>query len=216
MDNTIAHPWNLFKNLHKLAILKKNKPINISEFSSLVQNFKEKYVLLNVEPRLNRCHFMKVGTRNNISLLIFLLLLIFSSSCASSKKVRKKNVQQVIETAKSYRGTPYRYGGTTRSGIDCSALIYHSFASVGMKVPRTSEEQSKMGKKIPESKVEKGDVLFFATGKNKRKVSHTGLVTEVKSGEVIFIHSSTSLGVTEDKLSQTYWTKAYLFAKRYF
>jgi probable lipoprotein NlpC len=150
------------------------------------------------------CYFLLIG------------VILVLSSCSSSKKIRRKDVNQVIETAKSYRGTPYQYGGSTRAGIDCSALIYHSFASVNKKVPRSSEEQSKLGKKIPENKIEKGDVLFFATGKNKRKVSHSGLVTEVKSGEVLFIHSSTSLGVTEDRLNQTYWKKAFLYAKRFF
>jgi probable lipoprotein NlpC len=154
-------------------------------------------------------------TRNFLYFFL-IIIVILSSSCSSSKKVRLKNVNQVIETAKSYRGTPYKYGGTTRSGMDCSALIYYSFESVGMEIPRNSEAQSKIGKKIAESKIEKGDVLFFATGKNKKLVSHAGLVTEVKSGDVIFIHSSTSLGVTEDRLSQTYWQKAFLFAKRFF
>ncbi|MCH7402357.1 C40 family peptidase [Belliella kenyensis] len=147
----------------------------------------------------------------------FLLVSVIQfSSCSSSKKVRRKNINQVVETAKSYRGTPYRYGGTTRSGIDCSALIFHSFASVGVTMPRTSSEQSKIGKKVPERKLEKGDVVFFATGKNKRQVSHAGIVTEISKGQVWFIHSSTSLGVTEDKLSHNYWNKAYLFGRRVF
>lgn len=150
--------------------------------------------------------------------LFFFLLLFFSislfTSCSPTKKLRSKNVNQVVETARSYRGTPYRYGGTTRGGMDCSALIYHSFFSVGITMPRTSEAQSGMGKKVPTRNIEKGDVLFFATGKKKRKVTHAGIVTEAARGQVRFIHSSTSLGVTEDNLSNNYWNKAYLFGRR--
>ncbi|MDA0314166.1 MAG: C40 family peptidase [Bacteroidetes bacterium] len=146
--------------------------------------------------------------------LCFIALFVLGS-CGSKRRVANSSPEfTIIETAKSYRGTPYRYGGTTRAGIDCSALVYHSFASVGVKLPRTSTDQSKMGKKIPEHKITPGDVLFFATGKKKKEVTHTGIVTEGRKNEVRFIHASTSLGVTEDYLRNSYWTKAFLFAKR--
>lgn len=152
---------------------------------------------------------------NRFSGYIFLLVLgIVLSSCSSSKKIRKQNVETVISTAKSYRGTPYRYGGTTRSGIDCSALIFHAYNSVGYQLPRTSAEQSKLGKKVSERKLKKGDLVFFATGKKRRVVTHSGIVTEVSPRGVYFIHSSTSLGVTEDNLSNNYWNKAFRFGRR--
>lgn len=147
-------------------------------------------------------------------LVLFLSILIVSSSCASSKKAKNREAETVIATARSYRGTPYRYGGTTRSGIDCSALIFHAYASVGINMPRTSEAQSKLGKNVSGRNLEKGDLVFFATGKRKKRVSHAGIVTEVQRGRVIFIHSSTSLGVTEDNLANPYWSKVFLFGKR--
>jgi probable lipoprotein NlpC len=155
-------------------------------------------------------------SRYHSQLLIFLLVAFSFNmfSCSSSKKARNKEINNVVETAKSYRGTPYRYGGTTRSGMDCSALIFHAYQSAGVNLPRTSEAQSKVGKKVSEKNLEKGDLLFFATGKNRNKVSHSGLVTSTSGGNIIFIHASTSLGVTEDNLSNKYWSKAFLFGRR--
>jgi cell wall-associated NlpC family hydrolase len=147
--------------------------------------------------------------------LIGIISLLFLGSCKGSRRVAKSSPEfTIIQTAKSYRGTPYRYGGTTRTGIDCSALVYHSFAAVGVNLPRTSAEQSKLGKKVPLKKARPGDVLFFATGKKKKEVTHTGIVTETQKNEIRFIHASTSLGVTEDYLGNSYWAKAFLFAKR--
>lgn len=146
---------------------------------------------------------------------LFFVLGIFIAQGCKSKKVSKEDPAfTVIETAKTYRGTPYRYGGTTRAGMDCSALVFHSFYSVGINLPRVSADQSKLGQKVDPNQVQPGDLLFFATSKQKNKVTHSGIVTEVDRGEVRFIHASTSLGVTEDYLSSKYWSNAFLFAKR--
>ena len=146
----------------------------------------------------------------------FLLgFVLFFASCKSSKKVSKNSPAfTVIETAKTYRGTPYKYGGTTRAGMDCSALVFHAYNAAGLNLPRRSEDQSKLGSKVSVAQVKPGDVLFFATGKKRNQVTHSGIVTEVNRGNVRFIHSSTSLGVTEDYLSHSYWNKAFLFARR--
>jgi probable lipoprotein NlpC len=160
---------------------------------------------------------MKKGVQENYARHIFWLIFLLSvglSSCSSSKKIRQQNIEKVISTAKSYRGTPYRYGGTTRSGIDCSALIFHSYQSVGIQLPRTSAEQSQIGKKVAGRNLKKGDLVFFATGKKRRAVTHSGIVTESSGRGVYFIHSSTSLGVTEDNLSNAYWNKAFRYGRR--
>jgi cell wall-associated NlpC family hydrolase len=148
------------------------------------------------------------------SSFLLVAIVIFNFSCASKKKVASEPFKQVIITARSYTGTPYRYGGTTRAGIDCSALVYHSFYSVGITMPRTSTDQSQQGKSIKKNEIEPGDVLFFATGRKKKQVTHSGIVTETSKNDIRFIHSSTSLGVSEDYLSNPYWSKAFLFARR--
>jgi cell wall-associated NlpC family hydrolase len=153
---------------------------------------------------------------NPVIWIFFLCVVLSFSSCSSSRKIRNQNIQQVVNTAKSFHGTPYRYGGSSRAGIDCSALVYHSFMSVGFVPPRTSEEQSKIGKNVPKRKLKKGDVVFFATGKRRRKVTHAGIVTDKSLGRVYFIHASTSLGVTEDNIQSSYWSKKLVRARRFF
>lgn len=143
------------------------------------------------------------------------LICIFSLGGCKSKKIPKDDPTiKVIATAKSYQGTPYKYGGTTRSGMDCSALVFHSYYSIGINLPRTSTDQSQLGQKVAMKEIRRGDLLFFATSKKRNQVTHSGIVTEVQDGEVRFIHSSTSLGVSEDYLSSRYWANAFLFAKR--
>ena len=98
--------------------------------------------------------------------------------------------------------------------MDCSALVFHAYYSVGINLPRMSADQSKVGKKIKLQEAQPGDLLFFATGKRKNQVSHSGIITEVSRDNIRFIHASTSLGVSEDYLSNNYWKKTFLFATR--
>ncbi len=145
--------------------------------------------------------------------LVFVNFLLFSS-CAGHKSKRSRT-ETVIKTARSYTGTPYKWGGTSRSGMDCSGLLLNSFKSINYDIPRTSAEQSKVGKKVSKSDIKKGDLVFFATGKKKRKVTHVGLVTEVKGkGYIKFIHASSSIGVTESSLTSDYYKKRFRYARR--
>lgn len=158
---------------------------------------------------------MRMRTQRFPKAVLFgFVLAYFAFSCASKKKVASDPFDRVISTARSYTGTPYKYGGTTRAGMDCSALVFHAYYSVGVNMPRVSVDQSKVGKKVGAKELERGDLLFFATGKRRNQVTHAGIVTEVSKNDVRFIHSSTSLGVSEDYLSNRYWSKVFLFARR--
>jgi cell wall-associated NlpC family hydrolase len=146
----------------------------------------------------------------------FLVLAVAISSCATLKRTAKTDnrIDSVIQKARSFTGTPYKWGGTTRSGMDCSGLLYNAFSSIDYTIPRTSKAQSEIGAKIKKGEIRPGDLVFFATGRSRRKVTHVGLVTTVKKGEVWFIHSSSSLGVIESKLSTSYYDKRFLMARR--
>lgn len=123
-------------------------------------------------------------------------------------------IENIIETAKSYEGTRYKYGGTTKEGMDCSGLVTTVFNTENISLPRTTGELSQTGDWIDLKEVQKGDLLFFATRNNSRNVNHVGIVTETRLGYVEFIHASTSSGVIVSSLSEKFWYFAFVQARR--
>ena len=154
----------------------------------------------------------------NQQLILLVILSLLLTNCVSSQKAleREYRVNLIISNAKSYTGTPYRYGGTTRTGMDCSALLYNSFNSIDVALPRVSKEQSKVGKKVSFEKLKPGDLVFFSSKKGKRKIVHAGLVTKVTSEKTQFIHASTKLGVVESNLRSNYYKGIFVKARRVF
>ncbi|MET3731871.1 C40 family peptidase [Moheibacter stercoris] len=123
-------------------------------------------------------------------------------------------VTQILSEAESYLGVPYRFGGTTRKGIDCSAFVQSVFQMFNHELPRVSAAQAKEGEIVHKENMRAGDLVFFATNGGSR-VSHVGIVHNVSDdGEIEFIHASTSQGVIVTPLSSDYWSKRFLYAKR--
>lgn len=143
--------------------------------------------------------------------LILFLALIFSSTLTFSNgqsiKKPKSRAKKIIAVAHSYLGTRHRLGGLSKSGIDCSGLVYTAFKRNRIQLPRTAREMSRRGKKIKLKKAELGDLIFFYTGRNK-KVNHVGIITDVSRKGITFIHASTSKGVVYSKLTG-YWNKRF-------
>ncbi len=120
----------------------------------------------------------------------------------------------IINTALTFSGVRYKYGGTTKRGMDCSGLLYVSFKEHDISLPRVSYEMANKGKRIRINQVEKGDLLFFKTTKRGRKINHVGLVVAVQDDEIKFIHASASRGVIVSSLREGYWNYAFVKATR--
>ncbi|GGD16046.1 C40 family peptidase [Hyunsoonleella pacifica] len=175
---------------------------------------------------------------------IFLLILVVGfSNCKSSKRtnvVTKKSklekpdsskstdlsknrtntakptkADQVISYSKQFLGTRYKWGGTTKRGMDCSGLVFESFNAHKVYLPRISRDMAKKGKSIKLKETLKGDLLFFKTGKNRRNtINHVGLVVEIKNNDIYFIHATSSKGVIISSLNESYWKNSFVEVRR--
>lgn len=147
-----------------------------------------------------------------LSLLSLLFISCKSTSSAvnktESKRENKYVVSNLIETATDNIGVRYKAGGTTKNGFDCSGLVFTTFDSQNIKLPRSSYEQSKIGKIIRLDDAKKGDLIFFKTNKSSQ-INHVGLITEVHSDEIKFVHSSTSKGVIISSTKEAYYQKSF-------
>lgn len=146
-----------------------------------------------------------------------------SGSQLSRRELKRINdsdeqVIRVISKARSFTGVPYAWGGTTRSGMDCSGLLYTAFQTCGLSIPRTSADQSKSGIAVTLYDLKPGDFVFFAAQKGKPdKITHVGMVTEVLGKHnVQFIHASTKLGVVENNIYSDYYRRIFVKARRLF
>ncbi|MFT7335099.1 MAG: cell wall-associated NlpC family hydrolase [Porticoccaceae bacterium] len=160
-------------------------------------------------------------------LYISLLIVIFTSCKSSSttvnskEKTAKRNtdlstrktnnlINEIVDSALTNIGVKYKTAGTTKSGYDCSGLVYASFGQFDIKLPRTSIEQSKTGTDLGKNNDEarKGDLIFFKTN-SRSQINHVGIVIEATEEEIVFIHTSTSKGVIISSTKQPYYKKTF-------
>lgn len=122
----------------------------------------------------------------------------------------KMVVTQLNKQLRTWRGTPYRYGGLSHRGVDCSGFVYLTMRDrFNLRLPRSTREQSKIGTRIDVDDVQPGDLLFFKTGEGEN-----GLHVGIYDRDNAFIHASTSRGVTRSSMNNVYWRKTFWQARR--
>lgn len=115
----------------------------------------------------------------------------------------------VSGTALALRGAPYRNGGTTPDGFDCSGFVQYVFSQHGRAVPRETREQFRLGRSVKRSDLEPGDLVFFST--TAPGASHVGIAI----GGDQFVHAPSSRGVVRvEHLSAEYWNDRFIGARR--
>ena len=153
-------------------------------------------------------------------LFLFLFTAALLTSCGGSKRVtsKKRNAptktERIVLQAQAFSGTKYKFGGTTSKGMDCSGLVYVAFGKENIVLPRVSRDMARKGKPVSKSSARAGDLVFFKTNKNSKQINHVGLVTAVKSGQIYFIHSTSSKGVLTSSLEEKYWKRAFVQVRR--
>lgn len=117
---------------------------------------------------------------------------------------------KAADTAFTMVGRPYRYGGRSPSGFDCSGLVRYSYAAAGMTVPHSTKQLKRHTRRIDSREMRKGDLLFFR--ENGRAYSHVGIYL----GDGSFVHApSSGKRVRTDTLDDPYWKKSFIDARRF-
>ena len=157
------------------------------------------------------------------TLLTLLVFLTFSLGCSTSSPTRKSHPfthlnhpqehspqKRVTERAVSFLGTPYRYGGTTPKGFDCSGFIQYVYKiSINIGLPRLAREQARTGKSVSAKELRPADIVHFKI-KGQRS-PHVGIYL----GKGNFIHAPSSGGrVNIQNIHSKYWRKLYRGARR--
>jgi cell wall-associated NlpC family hydrolase len=116
---------------------------------------------------------------------------------------------RLLLDAVSFLGVPYKFGGTTKRGIDCSAFTASIYStSLQRSIPRSTDDQYRVGTPVPKDSLQFGDLVFFNT--TGRTPSHVGLYIE----DDLFVHASVTFGVTISSLESTYYKRRFVGARR--
>jgi len=153
--------------------------------------------------------------KNNTAIFISLIMIFTTVSCSimpdNSYNIRRHSVppSRIVTVAESFLGVPYRYGGADKYGMDCSGFVIAVYKKAyGVDLPHSSLQLYKLGRDVKSGELKTGDLVFFRS--KEAKISHVGIYL----GSNIFIHASSSRGVTESDITSSYYRKRFLAARR--
>ena len=150
------------------------------------------------------------------NLLTLSFILLFTSCTANKTHTQRtisphqqnKITKALYKEYKKWNNVPYKYGGTSLNGVDCSSLMQIVYRDAfSLKIPRTTKNQAKIGQKISKNSSREGDLIFFKT---KYKTRHSGIIIE--DGK--FMHTSTKYGVMISDMNNPYWKSRYWQTRR--
>jgi cell wall-associated NlpC family hydrolase len=147
---------------------------------------------------------------NRLSLAAFGLVLLALGACSSAPKQAGADVgASAARHALEMRGKPYRPGGNSPRGFDCSGLAQYSYAQVNVRLPRSTEDQWASSRAIPRTEIRPGDLLFFH--QEGKRNSHVAIYV----GNNRFVHApSSGKRVSTASLTDRYWSQSFAGARR--
>jgi cell wall-associated NlpC family hydrolase len=130
-----------------------------------------------------------------------------------TSEVTTSAISEMLECLREHIGTPH--SSKSSNGLDCSALVRKCYRLADIQLPRDSRSQFLVGEKISTNNAKPGDLIFFlGSHLNSNQVGHSGVITDVSSKQISFIHSTLSKGVTESQLSEPYYQKRFKGIRR--
>ncbi len=152
------------------------------------------------------------GKRLLIPVLLLILTVawpIFASAASHPAQISESSLRTVLlRHFDLWEGAPYRFGGNSKYGVDCSGFVHITFRdALGIEVPRSTQLMSQTGYPVSSRNLAAGDIIFFRTA---RKTLHVGIYV----GQGQFIHASKSHGVILSRLSNPYWRDVYVKSLR--
>ena len=150
----------------------------------------------------------EMGYLNDLQGIEYVPPIVFRYAVLLDIEVEKLTNKKLIEYVHQWWAVPYRIGGNSKEGIDCSAFVQGlTSEAYGLSLPRTSREQADFCKEIAKQDLKEGDLVFFASG---RSISHVGMYISNNK----FVHASTSMGVVISDLDEAYWSRRFVKAGR--
>jgi len=154
-----------------------------------------------------------------LSLLIVCFLYSLQPAAAQSTSQPKSESDSPIEAllnfAERHLHIPYRSGGMSKKGFDCSGFVRYCYEKWNVLLPHSSSAQASKGKEVALEEAQPGDLIFFKGNSIKSsQVGHVGIITEVNSRYVRFIHSAFKGGVRYDVLNTDYYKKRFVAIRR--